>query len=210
MRGPFYSRCSQALLPLVTGLPLLLAPIHIAVLELIIDPACALVFEVEAAEPDVMRRPPRDPHAHLFSWRRIRGSVSQGGFAAGLLALLCLGLAEAGVEESRMRGVMFLSLIAAVLALIMVNRRTAGRFDIRTTNRPLILLLTGAATFAGACLLLAPLRHLLQIDRLAPLDGLLALAVGGMIVGAVELVRRGTVRLHPPAGVRAISSDRRY
>ena len=41
-----------ALLPLLFGLPLLLTPIHIAFLEMVIDPACSIVFE---AEPDESR-----------------------------------------------------------------------------------------------------------------------------------------------------------
>ena len=50
-----------ALLPLFFGLPILFGPIHIALLEMVIDPVCALVFEAERDEPDIMQRPPRDP-----------------------------------------------------------------------------------------------------------------------------------------------------
>ena len=38
--------------------PLLLFPVHIVFLELIIDPACSLIFEAEEAEANVMERPP--------------------------------------------------------------------------------------------------------------------------------------------------------
>ena len=50
-----------ALLPLILGLPIIFSPIHIAFLELVIDPVCALVFEAEKEEDDIMRRPPRSP-----------------------------------------------------------------------------------------------------------------------------------------------------
>jgi Ca2+-transporting ATPase len=56
-----------ALLPLLLGLPILLGPVHIAFLEMVIDPVCTLVFEAEAEEDDVMRRPPRAPDQPLFS-----------------------------------------------------------------------------------------------------------------------------------------------
>ena len=46
-----------ALLPLLLGLPILFGPIHIAFLEMVIDPVCSLVFEAETEEDDVMRRP---------------------------------------------------------------------------------------------------------------------------------------------------------
>jgi Ca2+-transporting ATPase len=50
-----------SLLPALFGWPLVLLPVHVAFLELIIDPACSVVFEMEPEEADVMRRPPRDP-----------------------------------------------------------------------------------------------------------------------------------------------------
>ena len=56
-----------ALLPLLFGLPLVLVPVHIAFLELVIDPACSVVFEAEAEEADVMQRPPRPPGEPLLS-----------------------------------------------------------------------------------------------------------------------------------------------
>jgi Ca2+-transporting ATPase len=55
-----------ALAPLLTGWPIILGPIHIALLELVIDPVCSLAFEAEPEERDVMRRPPRDPNGALF------------------------------------------------------------------------------------------------------------------------------------------------
>src|SRR5690606_24951243 len=56
-----------ALMPLFFGLPILLGPIHIALLEMVIDPVCALVFEAERAEDDVMERPPRRSAESMFS-----------------------------------------------------------------------------------------------------------------------------------------------
>ena len=35
----------------------MLLPVHIVFLELIIDPACSVVFEAEPEEPDVMEPP---------------------------------------------------------------------------------------------------------------------------------------------------------
>ena len=54
------------------GWPLVLMPIHIAFLELIIDPACSVVFEAEDEEGDVMDRPPRPVGAPMFSRRHGR------------------------------------------------------------------------------------------------------------------------------------------
>lgn len=47
------------LLPILMGLPPLLFPAHVIVMELVIDPTCALVFEGEPGERDAMLKPPR-------------------------------------------------------------------------------------------------------------------------------------------------------
>ena len=54
-----------ALMPLLFGLPILFGPVHIAFLQMVIDPVCSLVFEAEAEEDDVMRRQPR-PRRSLY------------------------------------------------------------------------------------------------------------------------------------------------
>ncbi len=63
-----------ALLPLIFGMPLLFGPIHIALFGMVIDPVCSLVFEAEAEEDDVMRRPPRAPDEPLFSRAMVAGA----------------------------------------------------------------------------------------------------------------------------------------
>ncbi len=56
----------MTLLPVVFGWPLVLLPVHIVFLELIIDPACSVVFEMEDEEKDVMNRPPRNLQEFAF------------------------------------------------------------------------------------------------------------------------------------------------
>jgi Ca2+-transporting ATPase len=80
-----------SMLPLLLpGQPLLLLPVHIAVLHLVIDPACTVVFEALPASPGSMRQPPRPPEAPLLgpsTWRR---ALVQGGVMAALaLAIAC-------------------------------------------------------------------------------------------------------------------------
>lgn len=78
-----------ALWPLLDG-PALLLPLHLALLELVIDPACAIAFEHEAEAPDVMQRPPRDPRRALFGARELATALLQG---LAVTAAIALGLA---------------------------------------------------------------------------------------------------------------------
>ncbi|MFZ6015600.1 MAG: cation-translocating P-type ATPase [Patescibacteria group bacterium] len=60
-----------ALIIPLAGLPILLTPIHIVLLELVIDPTCAIVFEAVPAELDTMRRKPRNPKKPLIEAPRL-------------------------------------------------------------------------------------------------------------------------------------------
>src|SRR5690242_7253688 len=84
-----------ALLPLLFGLPIIFGPLHIAFLEMIIDPVCSLVFEAETEEDDVMKRPPRSPKEPLFSRSLITWGLAQGTLIFGLVAAVYLGALQA-------------------------------------------------------------------------------------------------------------------
>ncbi len=111
-----------ALLPVLFGWPLILTPMLIALLELIIDPACSVVLEAEREESDVMLRAPRRPDSALLSWPLITWSLVQGGSAFALVAVIFVAAINAGMPESDVRTLSFLALVGANIALIFVNR----------------------------------------------------------------------------------------
>ena len=80
-----------SLLPLlIPGQPLLLLPVHIALLHLVIDPACTVVFEAMPARAGLMRQPPRPPEAPLFGAATWQRALRQGGVLTALaLAIAC-------------------------------------------------------------------------------------------------------------------------
>src|SRR6185312_4740641 len=99
---------------LVPGMPLLLLPVHIALLELIIDPSCTLIFEAEQPEPDIMRRPPRDRAQRLFSRRNVGMAVLQGSTVLAV-CLLIVRLALPGHASEAARALSFSTLVVAFL-----------------------------------------------------------------------------------------------
>ena len=111
-----------ALLPLLLGLPILFGPIHIAFLEMVIDPVCSLVFEAETEEDDVMRRPPRAPDEPLVLRPLIVWSVLQGVLAFALIAAIYVLAYRSGMPEQEVRALAFFSLVVAIVSLILVNR----------------------------------------------------------------------------------------
>jgi Ca2+-transporting ATPase len=111
----------MALLPVLFGWPALLFPMHIALLELIIDPACSIAFENEPAESDVMQRPPRDASAPLFGGATLWFALLQGmGVLAAVLA--AFAWASPRLPEPEARAFAFATLVVGNLALILSNR----------------------------------------------------------------------------------------
>jgi len=111
-----------ALLPVLIGAPLVLTPMLIAMLELIIDPACSIVLEAEHAERNVMRRPPRDPQAPLLSRSGLMWNVAQGVIALLLVAGIYVHALQRGLPEDEVRMSAFLALVSANVALLLANR----------------------------------------------------------------------------------------
>jgi len=157
----------MALLPVLFGWPALLYPMHIALLELIIDPACSVAFENEPAEIDVMQRPPRDAGAPLFGGATLWLALLQG---LGVLAVVMAAFAWASprISEPEARAFAFATLVMGNLALILSNRSASRTLwaMLRTPNRTLWvviglagLLLLGALyiPWAVAVLRFAPL-----------------------------------------------------
>jgi Ca2+-transporting ATPase len=111
-----------AILPLVFGTPIVLAPIHIAFLEMVIDPVCSVVFEAEPDERDLMRRPPRSPQSALLSYSLITWSLLQGGLALVLVGSVYLLGIYRTMSDAEVRALAFATLLLTNVGLILVNR----------------------------------------------------------------------------------------
>ena len=180
-----------ALLPLLLGLPLMLTPIHIAFLEMIIDPACSMVFEAEAEEDDVMRRLPRDPKSPLLLRKRILWAVVQGLIALAILAGLLIAVSRAGMSEGDMRVLLFTSLVLINMGLILVNRSFKASLvrALLQPNRPLWILLGGVSALLAMAILWPPARSLFHFGRLHWDDLLTCGAVGVSSLIVLEAIK---------------------
>ncbi|MBA5638440.1 cation-translocating P-type ATPase [Duganella sp. LX20W] len=112
--------------PVLFGWPALLMPVHILFLQLIIDPACSVVFEAEAIESHAMTAPPRPANARLFDREvLVRGLVQGSGLLAILLAQ-SLALRATGIDGAQERALTFIALVFSNLGLIFANRTWSG------------------------------------------------------------------------------------
>jgi P-type Ca2+ transporter type 2C len=170
----------MSLLPVLFGWPLVLMPVHIVFLELIIDPACSLVFEAEPEEDDVMKRPPRHPEEPLFSRDIVILGLLQG-FAVLAIVLAIFAVAfyrGQGAEDSR--ALAFTTLIVSNLALILANRSRTRTIvqSLRSRNGALPWVLGGAVVFLILLLSVPAVRHLFAFSKLHLNDLVLCLVAG--------------------------------
>jgi len=111
-----------SILPLMFGWPMLLMPVHILFLQLIIDPACSVVFEAEPLEADAMTRPPRRATARLFDRQVLVRGLWQGiGLLVILLGVFALARGWSGSDDVA-RATTFAAMVLSNLALIFANR----------------------------------------------------------------------------------------
>lgn len=180
-----------ALLPLLLGLPLMLAPIQIAFLEMIIDPACSMVFEAETEEEDVMRRPPRDPGSPLLLPKRILWALAQGLTALGILAGVLIVAARGGMSEPDLRALVFTSLVLVNMGLILVNRSFKSSLvaALLRPNRSLWLLLGGVSILLIVCVTWQAARSLFHFGQLHGNDLAVCAAVGASSLVLLEALK---------------------
>jgi len=179
-------------LPVLLGWPLILGPVHIAFLELIIDPSCSIVFEAEGEEAGIMRRRPRSSSESLFQRRFIWMSVLQaGGMLAIALAIFAVAYSR-GQGEADARALTFTTLVLMNLALIASGRsRSLNVWESLRKPNPAMWWVAGSALVLLALVLYVPwLRSLFHFSTLHPGD--IALCLGAGVVGGAwfEAVKR--------------------
>jgi Ca2+-transporting ATPase len=181
-----------ALMPVLFGWPLILTPMLIALLELIIDPACSVVLEAEREERDVMSRPPRRADSALLSPALVLWSLLQGGCALALVAGVVATAVVAGRPEAWVRSSAFLALVGVNIGLIFVNRTFSSSLREAFGRRNIVLwwglgIATAVLTVVFAS---APVRGFFGLGRLATREWLWSAALALMLVVLLELAKR--------------------
>jgi Ca2+-transporting ATPase len=178
-----------SLIPVLLGWPMLLHPIHVAFLELVIDPACSIAFEAEPEEPGIMQRPPRPGGMPLLTSRILVLSLLQG--ASVLAASLALYFLAGGDGDAHARTLAFTSLMSGNLALIVVNRSWAATVFSRATlrNRTATAVVVVALAALVAIVTMAPLRTFFAFAALSRWELGVALVSGFLAVAWFEVYK---------------------
>lgn len=200
----------MALLPALLGWPLILTPLHIAFLELLIDPACSLVFEAEG-EPEgqvadgsradpVMARAPRRASEPLLSKAHVGLSMVQGALVAGLSVGSYLGCLALGYSTGAAGTVAFMALVSANACLIFPSRSSAyGWASVwRGISATSAWVLAGTFTALAVVTAWPVVAQAFGFTRLPPLLWLAALASGLLMAMPFQAAKRWVFRPRSP------------
>lgn len=103
----------------ITSLPILLMPLHIVFMELIIDPVCSVVFELEQEEKSIMKRKPRNPNEQFFGIGKIFSSAVNGILLLAMVVAVYLLSLNEGHSDGEVRAIAFSALIIGNIFLIL-------------------------------------------------------------------------------------------
>ncbi len=180
-----------ALMPIIFGLPTMLGPVHIAFLEMVIDPICSLVFEAEPEERDVMARPPRSPSEPLFPTSMIAWSFVQGA----LVLVVAIGAFFLGYQrsmpENEIRALVYFALVFSFISLVFVNRSYSASLLTAFTrpNATLAIVLSIIAVVLAASLLWPVASQLFKFGPLHGDDIIITVICGAVVLLTLEFLK---------------------
>ena len=172
----------MSLIPVLFNLPLVLMPVHIVFLELVIDPACSIVFESEKEERNVMDRPPRQKSEGLFTKRTLTLSLLQGFVVLAIVLIVYVNALARGFSEEEVRTLTFTTIVVANLFLILTNRSWSETVltTLRTPNKAMWWVFFGTISCLLLVLYLPVLQDLFGFGTV-PVSELIVCAAAGAL-----------------------------
>ncbi|HET9639245.1 MAG TPA: cation-translocating P-type ATPase [Allosphingosinicella sp.] len=179
-----------ALLPILLGLPPMLLPMHLVLLELLIDPLCSLVFEGERSEEDAMKKPPRPAKEPLFGLRQILIAGVQGAVLLAAVLSLYAWLIADGLPDTEARATAFVALVIGHLTLALADAGSSASRLLDRSRKTFWIIGAAALTVLMLTLTVPPLADILEFTMPALPLLALAIALGIASGGWFRLARR--------------------
>ncbi|MEG1981731.1 MAG: cation-translocating P-type ATPase [Clostridia bacterium] len=183
---------SALLAPLLGIAPeyLLLLPLHVVILELVIDPTCSIVFERIPKESDIMDRPPRNSKESVLTKSNFIKSVVQG-----LVIFVCsfgtyLSLYQTNVATARTMGICIILIANLVLVFVNSSNIDSILYAFKNLTKDKVVAIVSLIVLAGIGIILyTPLNSFLKLAPLTITELLLSVLIGILSVIWYELVK---------------------
>jgi len=172
---------------------LFLLPLHVVLLELIIDPTCSIVLERQPAEEDIMERKPRDPSQHILNASILTKAVLQGLaiFAASFGAYyLVLGGNAANAGAARAMGLAVIMISNLFLVQVNSSDHDFIYVSARRLVRDKVMWAVNLGTIALLLVILySPINGFLKLAPLSAAQLASALGLAAVAVLWFEIVK---------------------
>jgi Ca2+-transporting ATPase len=183
----------MAVIPiLVLDWPIVLLPAMVAFIEMVVDPACTIVFQAEPADPKIMQQKPRPVNEGLFSKKTLRVALLQGLSVLVLAAAVFLGGVSLDYEDDQVRTLTFVYLILANVFLILTNRSwTMPTLKILFTRRnPTVKWIVGLALTALVLIVQLPIaREAFSLGAIGALEWLVLFALSYLSIAWFDVYK---------------------
>ena len=177
-----------ALLPVLFGLPLILAPLHIAFMELLLNPVCSLVFEAEEPEINLMEQSPRRLGEPLLPTKKIMESLIYGGIITAAVLSLYAWLLLASMPAAKASTATFIVLITANAMLILPSRSAQTSWRSLWAGLPVISIWALSASLL-ALIIITKLPVVAEAFRFGKLSNIAWLMYFGMGVSLLFVLQ---------------------
>jgi Ca2+-transporting ATPase len=172
---------------------LFLLPIHIVLLELIIDPTCSIIFERLPSEKDVMEKPPRSRNETLLSWKEVSKSILQGVVIfCAVYSVYLLTLKQTGNENiSRTYGLVIL--IFSSLFLVLYHAAKKGNRKSQYVNfiKDRVIQISMSSILIGTLLLIySPIHTVFKLAPLSLMQFISAIGIAFLSVFWIQLFQK--------------------
>ncbi len=184
-----------ALLSPILGLSsksLFLLPANIALLEILIDPTCSIIFESLSADDDVMKRSPRSKYEKLLSKSLLIKSVLQGLsiFVFSFVPFYVISQKLGDVTTARTFGICVI--IVANLFLVFINRSdrvSVFKYAKKWYKNKTIIIFTIITILVPIVVVYTPISGLLNLTALSIPHLLFAVVSGIVSVSWWEIIK---------------------
>lgn len=177
----------------ITPASLMLLPLHVVLLELIIDPTCAIVLERQPAERDIMKRKPRDPSEKIITLAMLSKSIAQGliiFIAAFGMYYYMLQQNSDNAAVARTMGLITLMVANMFLVLVNSSEYDSFNYSIRLLIQDKVMWVIYGITISGVLLIVySPLNYYLRLAPLSMLQLSLVVGVAALSVLWYELIK---------------------
>ena len=172
---------------------LLLLPIHVVLLELVIDPTCSIVLERQPAEQDIMQRSPRNPMEKLLTAKILFKSITQGLVVFGASFGTYFAFLNQSPDNAPLARAMGLSIILIANVLLVQVNSSNSEFAIKSfmkLKRDKVMWGVSLGTIVGLLIILyTPLCDFLKLTSLSLSQLALAAAIAVASVVWYEFVK---------------------